>query len=436
MILAVLVPVRAISSAISVLSFDFTYKPQIKLVSIVMRIGWLLISINSFVQGASHHATSQRDDARKGFLFITMLHAWASILTSIVEACFSRISPTDKLSTRGPRAYRLFGWYFSWWEGGVSAWKPRERRSSGAIVPAALFWLMTFALKLSIEYAATENIVRSITTLMTLHDIFATASQHLYAGIIILIILLRLGFSLLFFAADLQLFFAASMAVVGGLTAARNSSFGALGGLWERAQGLSSVHMRTAASAVLRRFPHLRRPDGGAISQLILDGSVEQSIGGGDDDPLVEQSALEHDVLQDLWNDGLVRDLIESHLIDIESANKLRIEPNKTTKRAEYPPLSAIMPTLCADARRRIHTFISFCSRRSVPIPSLPSHCPSLTVLVPVYGEVVIRSWHEMFRADSGNLCNFGALTYLPTQRVGRIPDLSCAFPSLVQSIW
>ena len=32
---------------------------------------------------------------------------------------------------------------------------------------------------------------------------------------------------------------------------------------------------------------------------------------------------------------------------------------------------------------------------------------PSLSVVVPVYGETVIRSWHQMMETNASGLCNF-----------------------------
>lgn len=208
-----------------------------------------------------------------------------------------------------------------------------------------------------------------------------------------------------------QLFFAASMAIVGGLTVAKTADCGALGSLWDRSEGLGERHWLEAASGVVRRFP-------AAIRQEL------QEKGSDTGDSL----GLESQLLQRLWNFGLLPDLQKSHLIDAKAAKMLRIQAG-ISGRPMFPSLATLMPSLCEDARRRIHTFISFCSRgaaaRSLPIAGLPSHSPSLTALVPVYGETVIRSWHEMFHAHSGGLCNLEFMVET------RLPEFRCLLESL-----
>ena len=220
---------------------------------------------------------------------------------------------------------------------------------------------------------------------------------------------LRLAFTVLFFMADLQIFFAASMAIVGGLTVAKNASLGALGSLWDRSEGLGEQHWRQAAAGVMSRFP--------AALRMVIGRKA--GVDGYDSVAMAESQ-----LLTTLWNEGLLPDLLRSHLIDEAAVKMLTIRPGPT-----FPNLATLMPALCEDARRRIHTFISFCCRGntpgSVPACALPSHSPSLTALVPVYGETVIRSWHEMFHAHSGGLCN---LEYMVESRLA---EFRCLLGSL-----
>ena len=386
--LARMVTSSAVASAMALTSvktwrLHAAFAPRTRTLSAALRFGWLLLLSSAFGAIESSHA------ARTAFALFVALQAWASVLMSIGEALFSRVGPSDTICC-GIRAETLFGWYFDWWEFGHSAWKPRERRPLKDMVNGSLFWVLTFALKISVEYTSTSTIVISATTFVTVIRTMADSGQGLSALLGVLGLILRLSFTLLFFMADLQLFFAASMAIVGGLTVAKRADCGALGSIWDRSQGLGERHWHEAASGVMRRFPT-------AIRQL-----QESTDSTG--------VSLEAALLQKLWNLALLPDLQRSHLLDAKQASLLRINTGQGG-RPIFPNLCPIMPALCADARRRIHTFIAYCSRgtssRSLPICGLPSHCPSLTVLIPVYGETVVRSWHEMFDAHSGGLCNF-----------------------------
>ena len=81
----------------------------------------------------------------------------------------------------------------------------------------------------------------------------------------------------------------------------------------------------------------------------------------------------------------------------LDQALELRIEQDADGK-SLLPDLAKLAPSLCFEARRRVQSFLGYCSRTNTPIPALPAHSPSLTVLVPVYGETIIRSWPDMFK--------------------------------------
>ena len=97
---------------------------------------------------------------------------------------------------------------------------------------------------------------------------------------------------------------------------------------------------------------------------------------------------------------------MDSHLVDADTMRKLSID-DKGGK-LQLPDLETLMPMICVDARRRIHAFLSYCKRTvGVPTASVPSCMPSVAVVVPVYGETVIRSWHQMMTPNADGLCNF-----------------------------
>ena len=83
------------------------------------------------------------------------------------------------------------------------------------------------------RYTATASIVLSGSVFVIVFDTMAAQGDPLYAMAAAIGFVLRLGFTILFFLADLQIFFAASMAIIGGLTVAktvtaRNLSIAAL----------------------------------------------------------------------------------------------------------------------------------------------------------------------------------------------------------------
>ena len=268
------------------------------------------------------------------------------------------------------------------------------------------------------ELSSTSTLVRSAFSMYTLCHQLWDSSEVLQAFLVMVALALRVAFSFIFIVADLQIFFATGLAVVGAMTMVRNASTGALGSLWDRTTYLTEKHMRDAARGAMRRFP---------IS-VVSEASKKY------------EGAPEMPFFACLWNHALLADLRKNHLIDTATEEKLRIVlPKKAAERIdkltkehvlidsatkelmskeadrssqlskpEIPDLTKLLPEVCDDARRRIHTFLSFCSReKELPIPALPSHCPSLSTLVPVYNETIIRSWHEMFEEHSGNLCNF-----------------------------
>jgi hypothetical protein len=115
---------------------------------------------------------------------------------------------------------------------------------------------------------------------------------------------------------------------------------------------------------------------------------------------------------------------VDSHLVDSDLARKLTIDENNGKIR--LPDLENLMPTISVEARRRVHAFLSSCKRTvGVPIASLPSCMPSVTVVVPVYGETVIRSWHQMMSPNADGLCNF---EYMLSNR---IEEFRCFVTSL-----
>ena len=64
---------------------------------------------------------------------------------------------------------------------------------------------------------------------------------------------LRLGFAIAFWVASLQLFFAAGMAVAGGLTISKAK--GVIGNVWDRTTGYGPEDIRKAASGAMATLP-------------------------------------------------------------------------------------------------------------------------------------------------------------------------------------
>ncbi len=140
------------------------FSPLAKAVVCALRLLWLLLMMSSF--GAIHASRA----ARIFFAAMVAAQFWSSVLTSVLEASFSRIAPTDWLLGGRVRADTLFGWWYDWWELGHSAWKPRERRPLFRLVNGSLFWVLTFTLKISVEYIATSSMVPSATTFITVTE--------------------------------------------------------------------------------------------------------------------------------------------------------------------------------------------------------------------------------------------------------------------------
>lgn len=338
------------------------FAPRSRLLCLSLRLGWLILL------SASFGAIDRSSAARVVFACLAAIQAWSSILVSVAEACLSRVGPTDLLCGR-ISANTLFGWYYDWWEQGHSAWKPRERRPLRNLMNGSLFWVLTFVLKISVEYTATSTIVPSASTFVSVIQTMLQQGQFLFALAASIGLVLRLGFTLLFFLADLQLFFAASMAIVGGLTVARTVDCSALGSLWDRSDGLGEQHWLEAARGVLRRFPP-------AITQVAQDKTSE-----------VGSLSIEIQLLRALWNDGLLPDLQRSHLINANSAALLQIQSGANGG-TMFPALSSLMPTLCADARRRIYTVrdsaklgVLLCTLTALSTPCLLAPCTVPNIL-------------------------------------------------------
>ena len=201
---------------------------------------------------------------------------------------------------------------------------------------------------------------------------------------------LRILFTVFYQLCDLQLWYAAAIAVAGGLSAARNVLWNTAS-LWERTSSIEQSEIIDAASSMLDRRPSVCN----AISDLAPN----------------ERRNREMQFFSELWNEGLLQDLRRSHRIDRTQEEQLRIRrPDAADQSFRLPDLSGMLPLLCLDARRSIATFLSFCQRRvgnGVPRPPLTCHQPNVTMLVPVYGETILRGWGAMFSRRAGGLCNF-----------------------------
>lgn len=164
------------------------FSPTVKVLAVYMRLLWLVLLMSSF--GSIGSSTS----ARVAFAALVAVQAWVSVFASIVEALFSRIAPTDRLLGGRVRADTLFGWYFDWWELGHSAWKPREHRPLKDMVNGSLFWVLTFTLKISVEYTAASTMVLSASTFLIVVKTMSAQGAPLYALAAAIGFVLRLGF--------------------------------------------------------------------------------------------------------------------------------------------------------------------------------------------------------------------------------------------------
>ena len=398
-VVALVFAVASHAIKLSALTLKMDFKPFSHLVSIIVRSVWLSLLVTSYTSGSA---------LRRPFIFLAFLQLWRDVFTSLLAAYFSAVGPSETLFGC-IRAGTLFGWYYDWFEMGHQTTLTRDRRTLKQRMLSSIFWVGVFGLKVIIEMAAIENFVRSVFTLSTLVDgLIQNGASFLQIWCCIVVIILRIAFSLIFFMADLQLMFAVGMAVSGSLTLARGKGLlekSNLRAIWDRqAAGMTSTHLMSATAGILRRFPM-------SVGLLCDVSQSEKSLNTDN-----EKQGIDSTLLRDLWNQGLLRDLVGSHLIDSQQALNMRVDIGKDGKPV-LPNLGKHTSQLCFEARRRMQAFLSSCSRTDTPVPALPIHSPSLTVLVPVYGETVVRSWPDMFREqrigvgispESGNsLANF-----------------------------
>ena len=373
-------------------------------ISYLVLLGWLYNGIESNYNGSRPGEVFDTTPGR-AFLFLGFVHAWACLLGSVAHVLFSRVPPRALVAGCLP-ARLLFGFFYDFFEPPWQRFLPREQRSAKALTVASVFWVITLGIK-----AVFGNIELSSFT-RTLHQLLYSALvlPPIEAYVASVVLVLRVSFTALFFIADLQLIFAGVIAAFGGVSAAVSSMFGQLGTLWDRRRLILSEQLHSVASGLTKT----------AIPVPVsahYDGLYSALTAG----------EMELDLLSRLWNEGLLVDMYESHLIDAATVQKLRF--SRTSENApQLPPLEAIVPHLCADARRRIHAFCSFGQRTvGVPVAPMPIHMPSLTVLVPVYGETVIRSWHQMHDTGAvGAVCN---LEYMASSRSHEFYCLSASLP-------
>ena len=308
----------------------------------------------------------------RAFTFILFLLGWWDVMTSIAESLLRILPPT----------YAIVGWYYELYRAELLRSFRTDERPVKKLVVSSCFWVVVFALKLVFAYIQLNGITASVYKLSQFTD---TSLAGKIATLVTL--MLRGSFSILFFVADLQVFFAGVIGAFGGVTAAVTSLFGQLGSLWDR-RDISTDQLHGVARGLMQTFPL-------AVSMHYegLKAALSPDI-------------QENDLLARLWNDGLLRDLYESHLVSDELAALLRFGRD-TSGAMLLPDLSAVLPRLRVVARRRIHAFCSFAKRTvGVPVGSMPIHMPALTVLVPVYGETVIRSWHQMLDPRAARMTN------------------------------
>jgi len=358
---AVAISLVTSAMSLSALFFDPVFSPHARLATLSLRVTWLAWLVVSFCQGAETL-----------FVFLILIQAWLDVLVSAGSSFFAHVEPSSLTQA-------LFGWYYAWWEAPWKRLMPRDIRSVKSYVLSSLFWVGVFFFKAIIEAPAVQALGYEMHTLSAqLNALVANGAGWLEVVSVAVVLVLRIAFSLLFFVADLHLFVVVVIAISGSLTLAKGIWRGKwslvafnLRTLWDRMGDIAQHKLLEARASVLYRFPL----------------AIEQ----------VGQQNTASTCFATLWNRGLLRDLVASHLIDDERAGELFIYADKQHGELILPDLSKFIPVLCFEARRRIQSFLAYCSRTDTPVPALPSHSPSLTVLVPVYGETVVRSWVDMF---------------------------------------
>ena len=355
---------------------------------LLLRLVWLFLMLAACFE--------IKQDAKNAFLFLGFLQGWFDIALSLMGTYFAHKAPGDEvIPGLFAQARTFFGWWYHWVEPGAQYSMPRDSRTYKQLIVSSLFWVLVFFLKTIIELSAVSNLVRAMFTICTLYsDLVASNAAWLQLLVVVIVGVLRVAFSVLFFIADLQLFFATGMAIAGSVQRSKRASLVSTRSLreyWDRTVGgLTKAHLEAATKGVLRRMPL-------AIG-LLCEPLETRSSSTFARQPLQQnKSGLDAMLMRCLWNYGLLRDLRDSHLITAKQEAQLRIDIDNDGV-PTMPDLSRLASSLCFGARRRIHSFLSYCARIDTPVPALPSHSPSLTVLVPVYGETIVRSWPDMFK--------------------------------------
>ena len=327
-------------------------------------------------------------------ILITLVFAqmWWSIGRSLFETLISRHRPSDLFCCF--EAHVWFGWWYAWcsppWSQRL---QPRERRSAKETTLNAVFIVTVLFFWMQMSMQEVQELVA------VMYAISKRGGQLLYfpdshyrtfvnVTLASVVALCRVGYTVLYALAVMQLFFATVLAAAGAFTSASTSIFGWMGSVWDRTQALGRIQIEEAAHGFWRRRP----------SSIILSSTSQLTM-------REQEIAL----FVQLWNRGMVQDMIDAHQLDTETAERLMIggvdllaDDLRNRGPREMPDLTKLASSLCYDARRRVHDFL-YCARRTkgVPVAPLVAHMPSLTILMPAYGERVLSSWVQITHREA-----------------------------------
>ena len=201
----------------------------------------------------------------RGFMMLMSIQAIYSVLRSVVEGVFAYIGPNDLLCGRLP-SEAIFGWYYAWHEPPWKRFMPRDRRGVKGAAISSIFWLsvlfgkfcgaqtsqshralrrlllafephvleeglriFTFATHVlgplaAVDYSGIASMMPSVYHILTLIELMDPESfaALVHCWVVWLALIFRVAFAVVFFVANLQIFFAGGMAVAGGLSSARS----------------------------------------------------------------------------------------------------------------------------------------------------------------------------------------------------------------------
>lgn len=352
---------------------------------VLMRLAWLYLYLFLWTRGKPDNDSTEHSQL---FAFALFLRGWFAIFSSLFDGVFARIAPTDFIC--GMYSSALFGWYYSFcgppWRQEL---QPRERRTYKDATLSTLFVGSVMGLWILYTLPQIRDLVLALyqITMLSSELLFASGqltSNILHGTLLVLVVVFRIGYAAFYALALMQLFFAIVLAVAGAITAASTSIFGWLGSVWDRTQGLGKEQILEAAHGFMRRRP----------SKIIFRNVTELAVKD-------QEIAL----FSRMWNEGLLPDMQRAHQIDIPTAKKLRIGGKgdiaadlRSRDPRAIPDLQVLTSSLCFDARRRVHDFLSFARRtHGVPVAPMVRHMPSVTILMPAFSETMLRSWPSMF---------------------------------------